>query len=120
MRIALLLLSLLLCLLPAAPAWAAGGGSESSAPASAPAAKARPATVPTAPAAGPESPDARFDKTGDGLVDAADWARMTEQEKRAYARASLQALGEDPDAPVGNGKQTRLDLYLDGLRAVYH
>jgi hypothetical protein len=113
MRIAALLLSLLL----AAPAWAAGADAPVSAPVQAP--KSHPATVPVAPAAGPESPDARFDKTGDGLVDAADWARMTEAERRAYARASLQALGEDPDAPVGNGKQTRLDLYLDGLRAVY-
>jgi hypothetical protein len=74
--------------------------------------------VPTAPAAGPGSPDARFDKTGDGLVDAADWALMTEKEKEDYARASLKALGEDPDAQVGNG-QTRLDRYLAGLRAVY-
>lgn len=113
MRLALLLLSVLLAL----PAWAAGAGSEASAPA--PATQGHPATVPAAPAAGPESPDARFDKTGDGLVDAADWARMTEAERRAYARASLKALGEDPDAPVGKGKQTRLDLYLDGLRAVY-
>lgn len=108
MRLALLLLSLLL----AVPAWAAG----TKAPAPA---KAGPATVPAAPVAGPESPDARFDKTGDGLVDAADWARMSEKEKRAYARASLEALGEDPDALVGKGKKTRLDLYLEGLRAVY-
>jgi hypothetical protein len=107
MRIAAFMLFLLL----AVPAWAAGTD--------APAAQAHPATVPVVPATTPESPDARFDKTGDGLVDAADWARMTEAERRAYARASLQALGENPDAPVGKGKQTRLDLYLEGLRAVY-
>jgi hypothetical protein len=84
----------------------------------APPAAEAPAPVAGAPAAGPGSPDARFDKTGDGLVDAADWAKMSEKEKEDYARASLKALGEDPDAQVGNG-QTRLQRYLAGLRAVY-
>jgi len=106
---------------PASPATAsAQAAAPASAKGSAPADKAveKPAVVPTVPATKPDSPDARFDKTGDGLVDAADWALMTDKEKRDYARASLQALGEDPDAPVGNG-ETRLDRYLAGLRAVY-
>ena len=62
--------------------------------------------------------DARFDRTGDGLVDAADWGRLTPKERRAYARACLQELGLDPDAGVGEGK-TRADRYLEGLESVY-
>ena len=66
----------------------------------------------------PSSVDARFDKTGDGLVDASDWRQMSEEEKRGYARASITALGEDPDVQLEQGK-TRADRYLDGLRSVY-
>jgi len=65
-----------------------------------------------------QSADARFDKTGDGLVDASDWKVMDQEEKQAYARDSLLELGLDPDASVGDGK-TRADNYLDGLRSVY-
>ncbi len=64
------------------------------------------------------SADARFDKTGDGMVDAADWGRMTGKERREYARESLRELGLDPDAGVGEGK-TRADRYLEGLNSVY-
>jgi len=62
--------------------------------------------------------DARFDKTGDKLVDASDWPKMTVEEKMAYARESLQALGEDPDVMLPEGR-SRADHYLDGLKAVY-
>jgi len=62
--------------------------------------------------------DAKFDLTGDGIVDAADWARMTEDARRAYADASVRALGEDPDARL-EGEITRGQRYLRGLRAVY-
>ncbi|MDQ6959876.1 MAG: hypothetical protein Q9M27_02515 [Mariprofundaceae bacterium] len=64
------------------------------------------------------SADARFDKTGDGLVDVEDWKQMSEEEKQAYARESLRELGLDPEAGVGKGK-TRADRYLEGLRSVY-
>ncbi len=64
------------------------------------------------------SADARFDKTGDGIVDAEDWQRMDAEEKRAYARESLRELGLDPVASIGNGK-TRSDDFLAGLRSVY-
>ena len=64
-----------------------------------------------------ESVDVRFDKTGDGLVDASDWKQMSETEKEAYARESLEALGEDPDLPL-TGKD-RTQQYLEGLRSVY-
>jgi len=64
------------------------------------------------------SADARFDKTGDGLVDAEDWKQMNNTEKQAYARDSLRELGLDPAAGVGKGK-TRADRYLEGLRSVY-
>lgn len=62
--------------------------------------------------------DAKYDLTGDGLVDAEDWAKMTEKQKTEYARDSLLEIGLDPDAPDGNGR-TRLQDYLDGLRSVY-
>ncbi|MDT8376177.1 MAG: hypothetical protein RQ867_05480 [Mariprofundaceae bacterium] len=69
--------------------------------------------------AGDELPvDARFDRTGDRLVDASDWGLMTEPERAAYARASVQALGENPDAMLVDGR-SRAESYLAGLRAVY-
>jgi hypothetical protein len=83
-----LLLALMLSL--AAPCWAAGG----------------------------LSVDARFDITGDGIIDAEDWAQMTEESKAAYAYASVSGLGEDPYALV-EGQFTRGDRYLQGLRSVY-
>jgi len=64
------------------------------------------------------SVDAKFDKTGDAMVDASDWSQMSEAERLDYARASLQALGEDPDAVLLKGK-TRAETYLQGLRSVY-
>jgi len=64
------------------------------------------------------SVDVRFDKTGDGIVDAADWAAMKPEERAAYARASVEALGEDPDAQLPGGK-SRAGMYLEGLKAVY-
>jgi len=87
-----------ICLLPATSAFAASGHA--------------------APPAGKQSPDAKFDKTGDGWVDATDWKRMTPKERAAYARACVQALGQDPDARLGDGK-TRADEYLEGLKSVY-
>ncbi|RMG91325.1 MAG: hypothetical protein D6703_05315 [Zetaproteobacteria bacterium] len=62
--------------------------------------------------------DRNFDQTGDGLVDASDWRKMDAQARRAYARAFLQAIGENPDASLPDGG-TRLDRYLQGLSAVY-
>jgi hypothetical protein len=69
-------------------------------------------------AASSPSADVRFDRTGDGLVDAEDWKRLKADEKVAYARDSLLELGLAPEAAVGNGR-TRLQDYLDGLRSVY-
>jgi hypothetical protein len=69
-------------------------------------------------AAGGLSVDAKFDLTGDGIVDAADWAKMSEEAKKAYAYSSVQMLGEDPDAIIEGG-QTRGGRYLQGLRSVY-
>jgi len=62
--------------------------------------------------------DVRFDKTGDGIVDASDWGKMTVVEQEAYARESLKALGEDPDVLLLQGK-SRAQKYLEGLRSVY-
>ncbi|HXH73086.1 MAG TPA: hypothetical protein VNI58_09765 [Mariprofundaceae bacterium] len=75
-------------------------------------------TTGAATAAGGLSVDARFDKTGDGIVDASDWAQMDEATKLEYARESVAALGEDPDAML-EGRLTRAQRYLEGLRAVY-
>lgn len=62
--------------------------------------------------------DVRFDKTGDGIVDASDWSKMTVDEQQSYARESLKALGEDPDVLLLQGK-SRAQKYLEGLRSVY-
>jgi len=69
-------------------------------------------------AAGGLSVDARFDLTGDGIIDAEDWAAMSEPNKAAYAYASVSDLGEDPYTLV-EGQFTRGDRYLQGLRSVY-
>ncbi len=69
-------------------------------------------------AAGGLSVDAEFDLTGDSIVDAADWAKMDEKNKKAYAYASVRALGENPDV-ILEGQQTRGARYLQGLRSVY-
>jgi len=62
--------------------------------------------------------DTRFDKTGDGIVDASDWSKMTVDEQQAYAYESLKALGENPDVLLLEGK-SRAQKYLEGLRSVY-
>jgi len=62
--------------------------------------------------------DARFDKTGDGIVDAADWSIMSTKEKVRYSRASIEALGEDPDVLLPDGV-SRQGHYLQGLNQVY-
>lgn len=72
----------------------------------------------TAQAAGGLSVDAKFDLTGDGIVDASDWAKMSEDAKKTYADESIQALGQDPYA-ILEGRQTRGARYLMGLRSVY-
>jgi len=69
-------------------------------------------------AAGGLSVDAKFDLTSDGIVDASDWAKMSEDAKQAYANESVRALGQDPDA-IFDGRKTRGTRYLQGLRSVY-
>jgi len=64
------------------------------------------------------SVDVQYDKTGDGIVDSSDWKKMNNEEKAAYARASMLALGQDPDALLNDGK-TLAGQYLDGLKSVY-
>ncbi|MDQ7005147.1 MAG: hypothetical protein Q9N67_09625 [Ghiorsea sp.] len=46
------------------------------------------------------------------------WHQMTDVEKQAYARQSLEDVGENPDAFVSQGR-TRETLLLEGLNAVY-
>jgi len=74
--------------------------------------------LPCAQAAGGLSVDAKFDLTGDGIVDASDWARMSDDAKQTYANESVQALGQDPHA-ILEGRQTRGARYLQGLKSVY-
>ncbi|OIO69828.1 MAG: hypothetical protein AUJ56_06960 [Zetaproteobacteria bacterium CG1_02_49_23] len=62
--------------------------------------------------------DSRFDKTGDHIVDAADWLKMSAKERENYARASIKALGEDPDVLLPDGV-SRQGHYLQGLNQVY-
>jgi len=62
--------------------------------------------------------DGQFDKTGDNIVDASDWKKMSDIEHLAYARASLKALGIDPYSKVSQDN-TRGQEYLKGLKAVY-
>ncbi len=62
--------------------------------------------------------DAQFDKTGDKIVDASDWKKMSDIEHLAYAKASLEALGMDPYTQVSSQKN-RMQQYLDGLDSVY-
>ncbi len=69
-------------------------------------------------AAVPVSPDAQYDKTGDGVVDAADWKEMSDKEKTGYARASMRVLGQNPDAVLEDGK-TLAGQYLDSLKSIY-
>ncbi len=75
-------------------------------------------SVADARAAGGLSVDAKFDLTGDGIVDASDWARMSDDAKQTYANESVQALGQDPHALL-EGRQTRGARYLLGLKSVY-
>ena len=69
-------------------------------------------------AAGGLSVDAAFDLTDDGIVDAADWAKMDKAARRAYAYASVQNLGGDPYTML-KGRQTRGERFLKGLNSVY-
>lgn len=69
-------------------------------------------------AAGGLSVDAKFDLTGDGIVDASDWVKMSEDAKQTYADESVRALGQNPDA-IFDGRKTRGARYLQGLRSVY-
>jgi len=75
-------------------------------------------SIPPVQAAGGLSVDAKFDLTGDGIVDASDWAKMSDDAKQTYANESVQALGQDPHA-VLEGRQTRGVRYLMGLKSVY-
>jgi len=69
-------------------------------------------------AADMSSVEAQHDKTGDAIVDAADWKQMNDKEKAAYARDSMLALGQNPDMRLNNGK-TLTDQYMDSLNSIY-
>ncbi len=60
----------------------------------------------------------RFDRTGDHIVDAADWREMDEAQRQAYVRASVLAAGGDPDAPAGE-EQTQAQHYRKILEHLY-
>jgi len=62
--------------------------------------------------------DAQFDRNKDGIIDRADWRYMKDDQKKTYARMSLEAIGENPDAIVTKDR-TRAQLFLEGLEAIY-
>ncbi len=60
-----------------------------------------------------------FDKNKDGIIDRTDWRKMNKDERKTYARMSLEDIGENPDAFVAKDK-TREKFLLEGLEAIYN
>ncbi len=58
----------------------------------------------------------RFDRSGDGVVDAEDWQHLSSQERRDYVRALLGAFSP-PNTPEN---QHRTELYLNAITRLYH
>jgi len=54
----------------------------------------------------------------DSIMNRGLWRKMSDDEKRTYARKSLEDIGENPSAFVSEGK-TKESLLLQGLEAVY-
>jgi len=63
-----------------------------------------------------EQVEHRFDRSGDGVVDAEDWKRLSADEQRDYVQAFLGAFSA-PGEPVDSH---RVQLYLQALNALYH
>lgn len=61
----------------------------------------------------------KFDKNKDGIIDRTDWRKMNKDERKTYARMSLEEIGENPDAFVAKDK-TREAFLLEGLEAIYN
>ncbi len=60
----------------------------------------------------------RYDITGDGIVDAADWAKMNKEQRQQYVRAAVIAAGSNPDARITQG-ETRAQHYFRVLEHLY-
>jgi len=60
----------------------------------------------------------KFDKNNDGVFDRSDWKKLKDDEKRTFARMSLEDIGENPSTTVSQDK-TREDLLIEGLEAIY-
>ena len=58
------------------------------------------------------------DITGDGIVDAADWAKMSNEQRQQYVRAAVTAAGSNPDALAAQG-ETRAQHYFRVLEHLY-
>ncbi|MDQ6965179.1 MAG: hypothetical protein Q9M13_09705 [Mariprofundales bacterium] len=57
-----------------------------------------------------------YDRSGDQLVDAEDWKKLSQQEQREYAQASLDALSTQ-NTPTN---KHRVTLYLHAITNLYH
>jgi len=64
------------------------------------------------------SADLKFDKNDDGVINRSDWRRMKADEKKTYARLSLEAIGENPGAIVKKDV-SRETLLLQALEKIY-
>jgi len=62
--------------------------------------------------------DLKFDKNDDGIINRSDWRRMKADEKKTYARLSLEAIGENPGAIVKKDV-SRETLLLQALEKIY-
>ncbi len=60
----------------------------------------------------------KFDKNHDGFFNRIDWRYMKDDEKKTYARMSLEAVGENPTVIVFKNK-SRETLLIEGLEAIY-
>jgi len=60
--------------------------------------------------------EALYDRSGDQLVDAEDWKRLSTQERHDYVQASLDAFST-LNTPSG---KYRIQLYLNAITNLYH
>jgi len=60
--------------------------------------------------------EALYDRSGDQLVDAEDWKKLSKQERHDYVQASLDAFSSS-NTPTD---KARVRLYLNAINHLYH
>jgi len=60
--------------------------------------------------------EALYDRSGDLIVDAADWKKLSGHEQRDYVQASLNAFSTH-NTPANTH---RVQLYLDAINSLYY